>query len=746
MAAVVPNVIADANLVEGVAYRKLTMVTEALDSGANVNLVTAESGKTPLHIITSMGRPADNAKLVPIVTLLLSRGANPNVQNNDGMTPLMYATAAENAEIMKLLLDAGADRTIQQNSSNGRTALRIANEFRFADGIRLLQERQAAANPITAIASAVASVVAPAPAPAPNPEEDRKLLFAVMRGDIDGVRAALAAGADVNTTGVSANKNTPLHHAVSSHVDFRQKMYPIVDLLLEKGANVNAQRSDDGQTPFTMSFYESKFFYALFQKRPDLTLKIKEDPRGREETPLQYATRRFAARPEKRYISAVIAKAELGEWDGAIAIAREEADIPAPASPVAAVAEAVQSAVASVVAPAAPRDVNKELIDAARRGSLDKVKELLDAGANVNYKDERKLTPIMYAIAGEHLDIVKELIARGADITIADDNGATPLHLAAYSDEIEILKRIIDTHLAESDDLNAQDNRGDTALHTAAAGGYANAVILLLNNGASSTIRNDDRLTAYDIANSPELRALFPAPPPAYVSAPDPVPIEFEVMKIQLKNQKVYDFEEAEEVPMLSVLSKSNSVIFKAKESYFTLPLTTIVKAIKDGSQIRHRCKAQLEGAPYERDVDMVHQYYYIQGNGNFLVWLDQIQQGLLQDYRIFDLEETDEELDNVASAQIVQKSPGTNRYGNPVNIVSADHCQAGTKQKVFKLIPIIFTDEAQPPPGEKRRRAEADQSEASQAADILRGLRTGARRRTWKRRKNSRKTRKSRK
>jgi len=557
MAAVVPNVIADANLVEGVAYRKLTMVTKALDSGANVNLVTPESGKTPLHIITSMGRPADNAKLVPIVTLLLSRGANPNVQNLDGMTPLMYATASENAEIMKLLLDAGADRTIQQNSSNGRTALRIANEFRFAAGISLLQERQAAASPLAGLADAVASVVASA----------------------------------------------------------------------------------------------------------------------------------------------------------------------------------------------APRDVNKELIDAARNGNIDKVKELLDAGANVNYQDEDKLTPIMYAILGERLDIVKELIARAADITVANHNGVTPLHLAASINDIEILKRIIDTHLAERDDLNAQDNRGNTALHHAAEGGYANAVILLLNNGASSTIRNDDRLTAYDIANSPELRALFPAPPPAYVSAPDPVPIEFEVMKIQLKNQKVYDFEEVEEVPMLSVLSKSNSVIFKAKESYFTLPLTTIVKAIKDGSHIRHRCKAQLEGAraPYERDVDMDHQYYYIQGIGNFLVWLDQIQQGLLQDYRIFDVEETDEELDNVASAQSVQKSPGTNRYGNPVNIVSADHCQAGTKQKVFKLIPIIFTDEAQPPPGEKRRRVEEEQSEASQAADILRGLRTAGKR-TWKRKGKGRKTRKARK
>jgi hypothetical protein len=265
--------------------------------------------------------------------------------------------------------------------------------------------------------------------------------------------------------------------------------------------------------------------------------------------------------------------------------------------------------------------------------------------------------------------------------------------------------------------------------------------------------------TAADLA--PEgLQQLFPgradpapaAPPvvrelPPY--APDPEPIVFEVMKIQYKNQKVYDFEENEEVPILSLLSKSWSIIFKAKESYFTLPLDMIVKAVKDGSQVRHKCNKELDGVPYERDVDMVRRYYYIQGNGNFLVWLHELEQGLLQDFRIYDLEETEEELANVASAQNVQRTPGVNRYGNPINVVSGDHCQKGTKQKVFKLTPVVFTDEAQAPAassGEKRRRVEDDASQASQAADILRGMRTGARRRTWKRRKNSRKTRKSRK
>ena len=240
-----------------------------------------------------------------------------------------------------------------------------------------------------------------------------------------------------------------------------------------------------------------------------------------------------------------------------------------------------------------------------------------------------------------------------------------------------------------------------------------------------------------------------PAPPPA--PAPEPPHIDFEVMKVQFNNQKVYDFEEVGEVPMLSLLSKSGSIIFKARESYFTLPLDTVIEAMEDGSQIRHKCKGELEGAPYEKDVDMERRYYYIQGPGNFMVSFDELRSGLLQQYKIFDLEETEEELENVASAQNVQRTPGVNRYGNPINIISADHCQKGTKQKVFKLTPVILTEEAQAPApspssGEKRRRVAEDDD--SQAADILRGMRAGAGRRTWKRKagRKGRKTRKSRK
>lgn len=416
-----------------------------------------------------------------------------------------------------------------------------------------------------------------------------------------------------------------------------------------------------------------------------------------------------------------------------------------------------------VPVPADHETMNKELLAAARRGELAKVKELLAGGADVNAYDAESIrTAIMWAVAGEKLDVVQEVLSTGlVDLSMVDRNQATVLIIAAHSHNTEILGEIIEAYIRDRESLNDQDGHGRTALHHAADGGYEHSIELLLRKGADPTIPDDDMHTAADLAPQ-GLQQLFPgradpAPAglpvvrelPAYVPDPDP-PIVFEVMKIQYKNQKVYDFEENEEVPILSLLSKSWSIIFKAKESYFTLPLDTIAKSVKDGSQVRHKCNGELEGAPYEKDVDMVRRYYYIQGNGNFIVWLYQLEQGLLQDFKIYDLEETEEELANVASAQNVQRTPGVNRYGNPVDIVSGDHCQKGTKQKVFKLIPVVFTDEAQPPApssGEKRRRVEDDAGD--RAADILRGMQSGARRRTWKRRKGkgkARKTRKSRK
>lgn len=50
---------------------------------------------------------------------------------------------------------------------------------------------------------------------------------------------------------------------------------------------------------------------------------------------------------------------------------------------------------------------------------------------------------------------------------------------------------------------------GDTALHAAAWKGYADCVRLLLNNGASTNLKNNDRKRPIDVARNVDCYALI---------------------------------------------------------------------------------------------------------------------------------------------------------------------------------------------------------------------------------------------
>jgi len=62
--------------------------------------------------------------------------------------------------------------------------------------------------------------------------------------------------------------------------------------------------------------------------------------------------------------------------------------------------------------------------------NLEKTKLLLKAGANVNFSDFDKSTPLHEAVKFCNRDIAKELVKHGADIYAADNDGRTPLSIA----------------------------------------------------------------------------------------------------------------------------------------------------------------------------------------------------------------------------------------------------------------------------------------------------------------------------
>ncbi len=89
------------------------MVDRLLAAGADVNLPDG-SKESPLHQAAALSNVS-----LEILETLLKKGANPNLKNLYGATPLYsVATWSENLDKVKVLLKAGADPMIETNEGN----------------------------------------------------------------------------------------------------------------------------------------------------------------------------------------------------------------------------------------------------------------------------------------------------------------------------------------------------------------------------------------------------------------------------------------------------------------------------------------------------------------------------------------------------------------------------------------------------------------------------------------------------
>ena len=127
----------DAAFDEMAFFRALAMADETkikgyLDAGVSPDYrFTSMNNRTALYALVESMR-ACNAKVRPtpektknLVRFFLEKGCNPNLTDNMGNTPLMSAASKCDAELIQILLDAGADPQIK--SKAGLTAL----EFSF---------------------------------------------------------------------------------------------------------------------------------------------------------------------------------------------------------------------------------------------------------------------------------------------------------------------------------------------------------------------------------------------------------------------------------------------------------------------------------------------------------------------------------------------------------------------------------------------------------------------------------------
>ena len=123
-------------LIDLIKAGKTDLVKKKIESGADVN-VKNNNGYTPLFLASEKG-------YTEIVKLLLEYGADVNVKTNYENTPLYCASINGHTEIVKLLLDRGADVNVKNN--NGYTPLLCASSNGHTEIVKLLLEHGADVN------------------------------------------------------------------------------------------------------------------------------------------------------------------------------------------------------------------------------------------------------------------------------------------------------------------------------------------------------------------------------------------------------------------------------------------------------------------------------------------------------------------------------------------------------------------------------------------------------------------------
>jgi ankyrin repeat protein len=129
----------------------------------------------------------------------------------------------------------------------------------------------------------------------------------------------------------------------------------------------------------------------------------------------------------------------------------------------------------------------------------DKVKSLLDKGADVEAKDKDEQTPLIYSSRLRNIEITKILLNHGVDVNARDHDGQTALMHASWNGNVNIVELL----LKYGSDVNIKANGlGLTSLHLASGKGYSQIVDLLLINGADVNARLTNGETAIISASS----------------------------------------------------------------------------------------------------------------------------------------------------------------------------------------------------------------------------------------------------
>ncbi|RLN91232.1 hypothetical protein BBJ28_00023523, partial [Nothophytophthora sp. Chile5] len=136
------------------------------------------------------------------------------------------------------------------------------------------------------------------------------------------------------------------------------------------------------------------------------------------------------------------------------------------------------------------------MVEAARSGSVQSVKQALEFGIYVDALSSDHWTSLMAASQYGHTDVVKLLLANKANVDMQRPNGATALYIACQHGQMGAVRAL----LASGAAIELADDQGFSALMAASQYGHTDVVQLLLANKASVDTQHLNGATALFIA------------------------------------------------------------------------------------------------------------------------------------------------------------------------------------------------------------------------------------------------------
>ena len=393
-----------AGLEEAAVRGHIEIMQLLIESGADIN--SPKDGYAPLMAAANNGQ-------LKMVQMLVEAGADVNAWYEGSNTPLLYAAESGHRDIYDYLYPLVSED------------IRKLGEKYINKGVRRKERKQK--------------------------KDIEDFIHAAMYGNVEAVKAAIAKGIDINAIG--SNGQTALMYAASYvHI-------PVVQALIDAGADLDILSEDGGLGEgMTALMHVAGSFFATGNRAEVVKMLVDAGAninlKGEEGfTALMRAAVAGYVDSTKALIEAG-ADLNLRDDNGNTAMMWAECNR--------------HHKIVALLKEAGASEKGMDeiaLIEAADKGDIEKVRSLLQAGANVNYRQNS--TPLCQAAQTGNYEIVKMLIDAGADVNLRASEGYfNPLVNAAYEGYFEIVRALIEAGA----DVNVRLDIGWNALEYAELG------------------------------------------------------------------------------------------------------------------------------------------------------------------------------------------------------------------------------------------------------------------------------------